>query len=356
MRSLSLYLIAGAAVALGGAPAFANGSASAGLQEMRDWNLIVLGNANSSSEVEGNAFIGGDLGGGSSNYYTKPNGAPTPGLVVGGNVTSQIHVNNGGGAQIGGNETGSVDLNGAQALVIGGSAQNINGSAGSSITVGSGSVGGYFNQNGASFGSSLPANFASSLQAQGAQYGQDLGALSQYLAGLTKTDSYTISPSNQINFSPAGPGNVAVFDLTDTSVLSGIANIDVSTNGFDTIIVNVGGTSDAIPSGTNFAGGSSGLGQHVIWNFYDATSLGLNGAFYGSVLAPKAAGVTSNFIEGSAVFASLTQNGEVHMNTYRGGFTPGVPEPSTWAVMLLGVCGIGAMARVARRRQAASAA
>ena len=359
MKRLFLPLLASSALLAltTAAPALAAGNASDGLQEMRDWNLILLGSASSSSEVEGNTFIGGSLGGGSSNYYTKPQGALTPGLVVAGSVSSQIHINNSGGAEIGGSEAGSIDLNGNnQALIIGGSAQDINGSNGSTITVGAGSVGGYFNQNGASFSSTLPANFSANLQTQGAQYGQDLNALSQYFKGLTQTDSYTISPSNQINFSPASAGKVAVFDLSSTAALSGIGSINFSTNGFDTVIVNVGGTSDSF-SGINFVGSPSGLGQHVIWNFYDATSLNINTAFYGSVLAPKAAGTTSNFIEGSAVFSSLTQNGEVHMKTYDGGFTiPGVPEPSTWAMMLLGVAGVGAMARSARRHQGAAAA
>jgi hypothetical protein len=64
-----------------------------------------------------------------------------------------------------------------------------------------------------------------------------------------------------------------------------------------------------------------------------------------SNLAPDAEIQNSNFIDGSVFAASLNATGELHNdNLYDGGFppvTPGVPEPSTWAMMLLGFAGLG---------------
>ena len=50
-------------------PALAD--ANVGLQVMREYNLVVLGNLKSSSEVEGRTFVGGNLTGNSSNYFIK---------------------------------------------------------------------------------------------------------------------------------------------------------------------------------------------------------------------------------------------------------------------------------------------
>ena len=56
-----------AALALGGAAVPALAGPVVGLDGLRDWNLIVLGDLTSSSEVEGRTFVGGNLNGNSSN-------------------------------------------------------------------------------------------------------------------------------------------------------------------------------------------------------------------------------------------------------------------------------------------------
>jgi choice-of-anchor A domain-containing protein len=122
----------------------------------------------------------------------------------------------------------------------------------------------------------------------------------------------------------AGPNGVGVFNLTAAD-LSRFGEIAFNTNGADTVIVNVSGS--AVRLDDNFLNNASGLGEHVIWNFPDATNLELTTAWKGSVLAPKAAATTGNYIEGSAVFGSLIQNGEFHLGTYVGTYTPGTLNP-----------------------------
>ena len=108
----------------------------------------------------------------------------------------------------------------------------------------------------------------------------------------------------------------------------------------------------------NFIGNNSGLGEHVIWNFYEAQTIDFgSNSFYGSVLAPYAAGKIGNFIEGSAVFGSLEQNGEIHLGGYGGKLEvlrSAVPEPATWAMMIIGFGLIGSTIR--RRNRVALAA
>lgn len=103
----------------------------AGVDALREWNLIVLGNLDSSSEVEGRTFVGGDLTGPSSNYQIgtpSPSSTVQPGLTVVGNVTGGTkNLNNGSGAIVGGNVESGFNLNGpAQTVSIGGAISNTN--------------------------------------------------------------------------------------------------------------------------------------------------------------------------------------------------------------------------------------
>lgn len=102
-----------------------------GTDALREWNLVVLGNLQSSSEVEGRTFVGGDLTGNSSNYQIRtpsPSRFDQPGLTVVGNVTGGTkNLNNGAGAVIGGNVTSGFNLNGApQTVQVGGKLSNTN--------------------------------------------------------------------------------------------------------------------------------------------------------------------------------------------------------------------------------------
>jgi len=100
-----------------------------GIDAMREWNLIVLGDLESSSNVEGRTFVGGNLSGNSSDYRKDtppPSANGTPGLTVVGSVTGN-HKNLWGGAQVGGSVQSGFNLNGpAQTVRIGGTLQNTN--------------------------------------------------------------------------------------------------------------------------------------------------------------------------------------------------------------------------------------
>lgn len=340
-------------VAVVGALAAASPAAAdvnVGLQVLREYNLVVLGDLKSSSDVEGRTFVGGSLSGGSSNYYTRGGAAPSstaPGLTVAGSVSGGWkNLNNSSGAQIGGSAS-QLNLNGGgQKVTIGGSASQINGSSGGSITVGG--AGAQINGNGSvvKTNQGLPG-FSSGLQVQATDYALGVKDLSAYLAGLTTTDTVSFPVSNRIKFEPKAQGNLAVFNLANTDVFKSVGEIEFLAGGYDTIVVNVGGSTAKIAK--NFIGNASGLGQHVIWNFYEATSLDLaSNSFYGSILAPYAAGKMNGFIEGSAVFGSLNQNGAVRLDGYRGqlqALQSAVPEPATWAMMIVGFGLIGTAVR-----------
>ncbi|GHC99648.1 choice-of-anchor A family protein [Novosphingobium pokkalii] len=316
-----------------------------GIDALKVYNLIVLGDLTSSSEVEGRTFVGGNLTGNSSNYQiaTLPASSYTgAGLVVVGDVTGGIkNLNNGSGAIVGGSVSSGFNLNGAtQTVQVGGTIANTN--VNSNIVQ-------------SNLGTSDPA-FVSNLKQDGSLMSTSMTGLSYQLSQQTANSTLSISGNRgTFNAQPNSSG-VAVFSITAAD-LDKIGEIQFNTNGADTVIVNVSGST--INLNDNFLGGTANLGQHVIWNFTDATDLTLTTAWGGSVLAPKAAAHTYNYIQGSAVFGSLVQDGEMHIGTYSGSYvvpsdpqvpssstssssTGGtdVPEPGTLALLALGLGGL----------------
>ncbi|MDQ1230015.1 choice-of-anchor A family protein [Sphingomonas sp. SORGH_AS_0879] len=328
-----------------------------GIDALKEWNLIVLGDLTSSSEVEGRTFVGGNLSGNSSNYQIRTVPASTyalPGLTVVGDVLGGTkNLNNGSGALVGGNVQSGFNLNGGiQTVKVGGSLSNTN-----------------INQNvvQSGLGNSDPG-FVAGLTQQKTVLASSMTDLSNGYAALSPTAQVSIAGNRATFNAVANADGVGVFNLTAAD-LTRFGEIAFNTNGADTVIVNVSGS--AIQLNDNFLGNATGLGEHVIWNFPDATSLTLSTAWKGSVLAPKAAAVTGNYIEGSAVFGSLIQNGEFHLGTYIGTYTPTAPNPPSSSggssgggsptpvpepgSLLMMAVGLGLMAMVAWRRRSVSA-
>lgn len=285
-----------------------------GTDVLRTWNLVVLGDLTSSSEVEGKTFVGGDLNGNSSNYQISGSvpatSGGTPGLTVVGDVNGGAkNLNNGSGAVVGGNVNSGLNLNGAaQTVQVGGTISNTN-----------------VNQNTVTSGLSAsdPA-FTQNLTQQSSLIATSMNGLSHSMSEQAANSQLTISGNTGTFTAQPDANGVAVFNISSAD-LDKIGEIKFNLNGADTAIVNVSGS--AITLDDNFLGGTQNLGEHVIWNFYEADTLALTTAWGGSVLAPDAAATTSNYIQGSAVFGSLVQNGEMHVGTYTGSYqTPGNPE------------------------------
>ena len=114
------------------------------------------------------------------------------------------------------------------------------------------------------------------------------------------------------------------------------------------LVINVAGTADSF----QFNPGTFSVDAQttVIWNFYQATSLSITGQFDGSILAPYANLTNNTQINGSVVAAGFNQGGEIHMANFSGV----VPEPATWAMLLTGFFGTGALIRRTRRQMRAA--
>lgn len=276
---------------------------------LRDYNLVVLGNLDSRSNVEGRSFIGGNLGGTASDYATKLNRDLFRGVytvTVGGNITAG-NVNVEAGSIIrGGSLSGNVNLNG-------GPGNTSDADPGTALLV--------------------PAVAA------------ELTGVSNFLSTLP-ANSNVILPSGQPGaarfIASPGQNGVAVFNVPGSIFSnSNIQQIELVRNGATSIIVNVTGTH--ITHDRNFVGDWTSLAVRstTLWNFNQASNITVNNRWDGAFLAPFAAVTNFNNFEGGAYVGSLTQRGEVHLP----GYTGFIPAPG--AMGLFAVAGLAA----ARRRR-----
>ena len=376
-----LILAAAMAAPLGlSAPAAATalvGDPAAGLQAMRELNLIVLGDMRGASNVEGKAFVGGNLTNGTQFGVGRASqGAAASSratlTVVGNTQGNSIQLQNGPngpsgtvgtppGVTVGGNLGGNgLNMNASGATVkVGGSIANTNGSNGSTITAGGGRVGN-LNANGATVqlnqGSAFSGPLLAGLTAEQAKLSADLKALSQELAGLETTAGNTTSVfGSRLTFNAVNAGNgTSVFNMTEAMFAFGEFDMQLADPTL-TVIVNVFGDGGYTWNANAIQGLNASLNDNVIWNFSDATSLTVNRMTHGSILAPFAALANSADMEGSIVAGSFRQGGQVHLGTFNGNidFTDPVPEPATWAMMILGFGLVGWTAR--RRRDVVAA-
>jgi len=292
----------------------------ASAQIFGDYNLIVFGNVDSQTEVEGRAFVGGNLSGSASNYGILLTLAQSVGrdtLRVGGNITAQnINVNNGGDVRRSGARSGNLNLNG-------GGIERVD------------------------------ASVAAGVSGFRTAYRQ----LATDLSNRATTSPATLpGPNDQpqgvtLNAVPGNDG-IAVFRVSGSSLLSNnkVQQIDINLNGANSVIINVLGTSVIFDQG-NFVGNfnTNNVRSRVVWNFFEATGVNTGSRnFNGSVLAPFAALTNQNFIAGTVVAESFFQRGEVHLPTHNGDFLQSfVPSPS--AAALLALAGLAA----SRRRRTA---
>lgn len=361
---------------LAASPAMAAPDPAAGLQAMRELNLVVFDTLKTNGqEVEGRTFAGSLV---SANFTNFGIGNPNQGsasssfdvLSVVGDASGSFrlkagYANGSNGivgttARVGGN-VGGMDFNtngGVNgALVVGGNLTesfNINNN---SVQYGGTAVGGL---NGAVKDASLAAgganDVAADLGAKMSDLQANLTSLSDMLFNLPSLATIT-STNSALDYSGAQNG-YAVFTMTEAAFTNQNANFDNLFNGMPsgvTTIINVLGTNLVEQGNVN----STALNQSVIWNFNDAQSLSLKG-FHGSILAPLASVTNSSALEGTVVARNFTLNGEIHLGTYAGtsSFLPppsGVPEPATWAMLLTGFGGLGAIARRRRDRLATAA-
>lgn len=306
---------------------------------LRDWNVVVTGNAYVRHETEGPVRVGGDLNVVGGQYGIKPRAGTMVGsgygLMVGGDVVGAQH--------------GGVKLDQGANAVIGGSSTPTNVFANGPATVNDAGVRGI-----------------------GASDSALLQTYSDGFKALAPTNSFQLNnDGNKGLFVVAGNsvGN-AVFNVEAADVFgdSRLGSLVLDLNGRtfadgESIVINVGGEVISFLGGRNFDGDfNTTLGPgnpHVIWNFYEATVIDmLRGNFKGAMLAPDAILKNTNTIDGGVFVRQLGtsanpfdgQDAEIHPPLYRGHVpTTAAPEPSSIAMAGIALAAGALFARQRRR-------
>ncbi len=212
-----------------------------------------------------------------------------------------------------------------EGLVVGGS---LNGPGWYNINDGSVFIGGAINANGINMnsGGTVQTGVAG-LDARSTDLRRGFQALSTAW-GTVSTPVGVTSEADRVTIVAPMPGAdgdaVGVLDLDRIGNNQNINAYDLS--GADTFIINVPG--EIVDFDTKTQNIPDALFAKVIWNLYEASEVTIRGGseFAGSILAPFAAAVTLNNIEGSHVFGSLDLRAQAHLPLFAG--DPTIPNGS----------------------------
>ena len=361
-------------------------------QILQQFNAVVFGGFSTSSDVEGRAVIGGALTNGQT-FYLRPGSEAAStfaALSVYGSVTGgNIDIDNGGGVTVGGLNSATMSLNGGSSVYIGGANSGnisvsggaatigINGNNTATVTANGGGTVSINGQSGNVSGSGTttlylpstsdktgsinnatiiygPVSLTDPLPNFTSTFQTPLTTLSTQLAGLTaNSTTSTASGTVTFNATPNSSGQ-AIFAISSSVLTAGNENIVFDPNGATTIIVNVtcGGANCSItlPSSTDFLSDTS-YAADTIWNFSNASTLNFGSEFGGTVLAPDAAVADSSPIDGDLIANSFSGSGELHNYPFIGNLSLAVPEPTSIALLSVGLVGLIAASRRKTRRR-----
>ncbi len=291
MQRQSLHIALLAAAAAIATPAQAVTPARAGLQAMRELNLIVLGDlVINGGEVEGKAFVGGNVSGNSSQIGigSSANGqrftaSGRATLSVGGNVSQNLNINNGANGT-GGARVGDFGSQNAYGVAIQGNVPGINFNS----TGGTARIGGNISNN-LNVGQGTTLEVTGSLQ-----------------NGVNLSDNVTLKVGGSVS------GNINGGQNGNVQVRGNVGNLGFGSGGTATIGGSVGQLSGSNNQTISVAG-----------------SIGSGNAGSSSLI--KAGGSISNLngSSGVAVYAggsiSGNRNGATFQRNYS--FNPLVPAP-----------------------------
>ncbi len=261
------------------------------------YNVFILGNDTSSyTDVQGRVAVGGNANfTGYSFGQQLPNDPTSYSLVIGGT----LNFSNG---QV---ENGSVVADGNITL---GSVTIVNGNvvSGGTVSLTNGQINGTVLQN--QF-NAVPINF---------------GYATSFLQN-TSTSYGALAPNGQTVSQYGGlylTGTDPVLNIFSVSgaVLANVWGVQLTVPSGSSVLINVDGVSDKLPNGGfNYSGVTA---SHVLYNFYQATSLNIGGD-QGTILAPFA-NITFPYgvATGTIIGASLSGNGQTNLASFTGQLPP----------------------------------
>lgn len=340
------------AAAVMAAQCFALGQTAAALSNfessVEDYNLVSLNNVtlDNVGDTQGGLAVGGSLTVTSTTYV-----ATGPQAVLPSSSNPTLYV--AGGLTLDGNTLG---INAGYAALPGLSSSNWTWGATQKQLVESGNGGTFSQSNGSGtnsgnnpIGNPIPANWNWST------IGSNLSADSTNLYNAAVNGTISVSSGNLLftpNSTPAA-GSTVVFSITGAQLNSlSFSNVSINVPADVNYVINVVNAQGMtlFGSGENFNSGSNN-GQ-ILWNFYNTSGTGGtvtlgsgSGSFYGSILSPTMAVNTNLTVNGQVAASSFSDSGaELHFESFDA-VAVVVPEPLTFALWGVGLCGAAVVIR-----------
>jgi choice-of-anchor A domain-containing protein len=169
-------------------------------------------------------------------------------------------------------------------------------------------------------------------------------ALSKQLASITATGT---AVNNYGSLILSGTNLDVNYFTIDGSLLGNINNLNIDIPTGSVAIINVTGTNIT----ANYLSMSGADATQILFNFSDATSVQLNGTINGSVLAAIATVTINNGnYFGTYITGSLSGSGQLHLATFNEKTTQ-VPESSVGSNLIVGLCFLGLLVLISKRKQ-----
>jgi choice-of-anchor A domain-containing protein len=212
------------------------------------------------------------------------------------------------------------------------------------------------------------STLSSDLHANAASYGSVYGDIPMGAYNSFTTDPGIQVAYNQLQLTGTDTGvNIFEISTADWSALSNYATLLLNIPEGAVAILNIGGTALSMPLNSVVVNGVYGTSinaaSRILYNFYEATSLTLTNSAFGSILAAGADVTgTTGMLDGQLIANSLSTTGYqindfafvdkglIDKNFGETREAGAVPEPATWAMMLVGFGMVGHTMRQRRRR------